>query len=149
MLELHRLVFKNSKTFAGHFRKHGEEVAVIDSIGRVIHRGAPSHNVTTLLKSLAKWYNEYKNEYPPIVLAAVVHNQFENIHPFKDGNGRVGRLLLVNILLKHKLPPVNIEFKNRTSYYNALQEYELNGNIKPTIDLLIKEYKKLKKLFGM
>jgi Fic family protein len=66
-----------------------------------------------------------------------------------DGNGRIGRLLLVNVLLKHKLPPVNIELKNRAQYYNALQAYELHGDIRPTIELILKEYKKLKKLLGM
>ena len=149
ILDLHRLVFNNSKAFAGHFRKSDEEVAVMDSSGKIIHHGAPSRNVNALLKSLIRWYNEYRNEYPPIVLAAVVHNQFENIHPFRDGNGRVGRLLLVNILLKHGLPPVNIELKNRMVYYDSLQEYEINGNIRPTIELIIKEYKKLRKLFDM
>jgi Fic family protein len=149
MLDLHGIVFKNSKEFAGHFRKAGEEVAVMNSSREIIHRGAPSHNITLLLKNLIKWYNDYKGEYPPLVLAAVVHNQFENIHPFRDGNGRVGRLLLVNILLKHKLPPVNIELKNRAQYYNALQAYELDGDLRPTIELILKEYKKLKKLLGM
>jgi Fic family protein len=149
MLDLHRIVFKNSKGFAGHLRKAGEEVAVISSSREIIHRGAPSHSITLLLKNLVKWYGEYKDEYPPLVLAAVVHNQFENIHPFRDGNGRVGRLLLVNILLKHKLPPVNIELKNRTQYYNALQEYELHGNIRPTIQLILKEYRRFKKSLSM
>lgn len=146
ILELHRLVFRNSKVFAGHSRKAGEEVAVMDSSGGIIHRGAPSRNINILLKSLIKWYDEYRDEYPPIVLAAVVHNQFESIHPFRDGNGRVGRLLLVNILLKHNLPPVNIELKNRMAYYLSLQEYESTGNIKPTIDLILKEYKRLRKI---
>jgi hypothetical protein len=44
-----------------------------------------------------------QKECQPIVLAAVVHNQFEVIHPFQDGNGGVGRLLLNNILLRHNL----------------------------------------------
>ncbi len=57
-------------------------------------------------------------------LAAVVHNQFEMIHPFQDGNGRVGRILLNNILLKNGLPPLNIELRNRREYYSALQAHE-------------------------
>jgi Fic family protein len=141
--DLHMVVFKNSKPFAGKFRKIGEEVAVIDAYGKVIHRGAPSTKVMSLLKELIKWYKNNKSKYPPLVLAAVVHNQFENIHPFRDGNGRVGRLLLINILLKHKLPPVNIELKNRMEYYAALQNYENNGDIRPTLELILKEYKKL------
>jgi Fic family protein len=142
--ELHRITFKNSKSFAGKFRKLGEEVAVVDAHGNVVHRGAFSGEVPSLLKELVTWYRDNKKGYPPLVLAAVVHNQFENIHPFRDGNGRVGRLLLINILLKHKLSPVNIELKNRSKYYAALQSYEKDGNIRPTIELLLKEYKRLK-----
>ena len=83
-----------------------------------------------------------------MVLGAVVHNQFENIHPFADGNGRVGRILLNNILIKHRLPPVNINFKNRLEYYLTLQEYDQNKDVKPTIELYLKEYKFLKKQLG-
>jgi len=147
--ELHRIVFKNSKSFAGNLRKLGEEVVVIDSNRNIVHRGAPSSSILSLLSELVIWYKTNKQKYPPLVLAAVVHNQFENIHPFRDGNGRVGRLLLINILLKHKLPPVNIELENRIEYYNALQRYELDGDIRPTIVLLLKEYRRLKKNLNM
>lgn len=143
---LHKIVFKNSKDFAGKFRPVGVEVAVVDAAGKTVHQGAPSAHVIGLLEELVKWYHKNKNKYTPIVLAAVVHNQFENIHPFQDGNGRVGRLLLNNILIKHKLPPVNIELKNRTKYYNALQEYENKENLRPTIELILKEYHALKKI---
>ena len=143
ILELHKIVFKNSKHFAGQFRKVGEEVVVRTASGIVVHEGAPQSRVIGLLKELIAWYEKYKNNYPGIVLAAVVHNQFENIHPFRDGNGRVGRLLLNNILLKNKLPPINIDFKNRQEYYKSLQYYERGHDLKPTIALLIKEYKAL------
>lgn len=143
--KLHEIVFKNSKPFAGDFRPKGVEVSVVDGVGRVVHRGAPSEFVVPLLSELAGWYGKNWRKYPPLVLSAVVHNQFENIHPFEDGNGRVGRLLLNNTLIKHGLPPVNIDLRNRAEYYNALQEYENNGNIRPTIELIIKEYKSMKK----
>lgn len=142
---LHWLCFKNSKSFAGQFRRKGIEVGVYDRLGNVVHRGALSTKVLPLLKDLIKWYEKSKNRYPPLLLAAIIHNQFENIHPFEDGNGRVGRLLLVNILIKHGLPPVNIELELREEYYNALQAYERRNNIKPTLELLLKEYRKLKK----
>jgi Fic family protein len=144
--ELHRIVFKNSKAFAGEFRKKGVEVVVADVYGNIIHRGAPSGKVQKMLKELISWYNHNKTECPAIVLAAVVHNQFEIIHPFQDGNGRVGRLLLNNILLKHNFPPLNIELKNRAQYYAALQAYEKAHNIRPTLDLMLKEYRALKKM---
>jgi Fic family protein len=143
--ELHRLVFSNSKPFAGQFRRKGVEVVVTDGSGQIVHRGAPAICVKRLLKELEKWYEKNKRRYPPLVLAAVAHNQFENIHPFKDGNGRVGRLLLNNILLKHGLPPVNIELRNRQEYYAALQAYENRHDLRPTMELLLKEYRAFKR----
>lgn len=145
---LHKICFKNSKDFAGSLRKKGQEVAVVDGMGRIIHKGAPSTLVEKLLKDLILWYNKNSKKYPPIVLAVVVHNQFETIHPFADGNGRVGRLLLNNVLLKHNMPPVNIELRNRKEYYAALREYQEHGNIRPMIDLILKEYRYLKKLLS-
>ncbi len=142
--EIHRIVFKNSKPFAGEFRRKGTEVVVADAYGNVIHRGTPSEKVSKLLKELTSWYSDNRAQYPPLVLAAVVHNQFEMIHPFQDGNGRVGRILLNNILLKHGLPPLNIELRNRKEYYAALQAYESTHNLRPTLELMLKEYRALK-----
>ncbi len=144
ILELHKLVFKNSKHFAGQFRKHGEEVVVMGG-GKIVHQGAPQSRIVGLLKELIEWYEKNKKKYPGIVLASVVHNQFENIHPFRDGNGRVGRLLLNNILIKNRLPPVNIDLKNRQEYYRALQSYDKEHNLRPMIELIFKEYKAFKK----
>ena len=141
---LHFIVFRNSLPFAGKFRARGEEVAVVAGDGTVMHRGAPSGRVVPLLRTLVDWYNRNRKRYPPLVLAAVVHNQFENIHPFRDGNGRVGRLLLNNILLRHGLPPVNIELKRRSVYYRALQEYEHAGNLRPMLELILLEYRRRK-----
>ena len=144
--ELHQIVFKNSKPFAGRFREKGVEVAIADAFGNVVHRGTPSAQVERQLKELIRWYNRNKKKYPPLILAAVVHNQFENIHPFQDGNGRVGRLLLNNILMKHDLPPLNVELRNRSQYYAALQAYEQDHNMRPTLELMLKEHRALKKM---
>jgi len=143
--KIHKIVFKNSKPFAGKIRTKGEEVVVIDNRGNVVHEGAPQPRINHLLKELMQWYNTNKTKYPSLILGAVIHNQFENIHPFKDGNGRVGRIVLNNILLKHGLPPINIDFKNRAEYYASLRAYELNKDLKPTIKLYMKEYKNIKK----
>ncbi|MFH0860756.1 MAG: Fic family protein [Candidatus Altiarchaeota archaeon] len=144
MRGLHKMVFKNSKGFAGRLRSHGVEVVVKTRYGEVLHRGAPQKQVLSLLKELVEWYAENKKHYHPIVLAAVVHNQFENIHPFEDGNGRVGRLLMNNILLKHGLPPANIELKSSMEYYSTLQVYEKEGNLRPSIELMLKSYDRLR-----
>jgi Fic family protein len=143
--DLHRIIFENSKTFAGKFRQRGVEVGIRDGLGNIIHLGAPASRVISLLTELVKWYKKNRKKLPAIVTAIVVHNQFEYIHPFEDGNGRVGRLLLNNILLKHKLPPVSISMKNRLRYYQTLREFQKTGNIKPSIELILKEYKILRK----
>lgn len=146
--EIHNIIFENSKSFAGKFRKKGVEVGIRDGLGNIIHLGAPAVRVVPLLNELVKWYNKNRKKLPPIVLAAVVHNQFEYVHPFEDGNGRVGRLLMNNILLKHNLPPVNISMKNRKVYYSTLSDFQHTGNIKPSIELILKEYKLLRKKLG-
>ncbi|MEK6967797.1 MAG: Fic family protein [Nanoarchaeota archaeon] len=146
--KIHYIVFRNSKPFAGELRKKGEEVVVMGSDGIIVHEGAPQPRVAYLLKELERWYALNKKRYPGLILAAVVHNQFENIHPFRDGNGRVGRLILNNILIKHKLPPINIGFNNRMEYYDTLQAYEENHDLRPTFNLFMKEYKALKKALG-
>jgi len=146
--EIHKTIFENSKSFAGKFRKRGVEVGIRDGLGNLIHLGAPATRVLPLLTELVKWYNKNRNKIPAIVLAVVVHNQFEYIHPFEDGNGRVGRLLLDNILIKHKMPPVNISMKNRKEYYETLRDFQKTGNIKPSVELVLKEYRILKKKLG-
>lgn len=145
MLDLHRIIFNNSKSFAGEFRKRGTEVGIKDWMGNIVHLGAPSGRVTALLAELVKWYKLNKNKLPPIVLAAVVHNQFVYVHPFEDGNGRVGRLLMNNILIKHKMPPVNIQMENRKEYYEVIRLFQRDGDLRPTIELMLKEFKRMEK----
>jgi len=139
--DLHKIIFQNSKGFAGEFRKRGTEVGIRDGFGNIVHLGAPSARVVGLLSELIEWYQKNKKKYPAVVLAAVIHDQFEYIHPFEDGNGRVGRLLMNNILIKHKMPPVNITLTRRKEYYETLRLFQRTGDIKPTIELIIKEYK--------
>jgi len=95
-----------------------------------------------LLDELCKWYVKHKKKYPALLLAVVMHNQFEQIHPFQDGNGRVGRLLLNYVLLQHKYPPINIRLKDRGKYYKCLQEYDHKNDVKSTLKFLISQYKK-------
>lgn len=138
--KLHEICFKGSKSFAGQLRS--VEVAVVDSKGEVMHRGVPSSQLHLALKDMVSWYGENKKKFKPLVLAAIIHNQFEYIHPFQDGNGRVGRLLLNVVLLKNKYPPINITLEDRSEYYWTLQEYQKNQNLKPTVEFLVKQYKK-------
>jgi Fic family protein len=136
--KLHTICFIGTKPFAGTFRD--VEVVIKDRFANVIHQGAPADEVEKLLQKLVNWYNDHKDIYPPLYLAAMVHNEFEHIHPFQDGNGRVGRLLLNYVLLSFNYPPINIKLENRQDYYEILRKYD-NNDIISTMKFLIEIYR--------
>ncbi len=140
MQKLHKTCFEGSKSFAGQIRN--VEVVVRNSKGGILHQGMPVSQLHLALKDMIIWYNKNKSKFKPLVLAAIIHNQFEYIHPFQDGNGRVGRLLLNFILLKKKYPPISITLEDRAEYYATLQEYQKNQNLKPAVEFLVKQYRK-------
>lgn len=76
--------------------------------------------VKTDMDILLKWYNENKDKLHPFVLAVIFHHKFEKIHPFFDGNGRAGRMLMNYILIGAGHPPIIIYKKNRNEYLDAL-----------------------------
>ena len=87
------------------------------------------------LEDLVSWYKSNKSLHP-VILAAHVHSEFEQIHPFRDGNGRTGRLLLNFILMKNDFPPINILNERKRAYYSALKSWD-NGDKRPFIELVI------------
>lgn len=115
LLEWHENIFRETKTdLAGRFRDYSVRV------GSYI---APDwHNIEKLLKKLIAFANE--SNVNSVELAARAHYMFEKIHPFGDGNGRIGRLLTNLILWKNNYPMLIIEYKRRKSYYKALQRTE-------------------------
>ena len=62
-----------------------------------------------------------------IIGGAYLHAKFENIHPFVDGNGRTGRLILNLSLMKNGYPPVNVKFADRRRYYDAFESWPGDG----------------------
>lgn len=68
--------------------------------------------------------------------AAYAHCKFENIHPFADGNGRVGRILMNYFLMIHGYPPVVFYNETKDVYYNALGYYDKTGEVLPFVDYM-------------
>lgn len=72
--------------------------------------------------------------------AAVFHLRFETIHPFVDGNGRVGRLILNMELMKAGLPPINVKFTDRLRYYDCFTHYRKSAGDASKLTALLLEY---------
>lgn len=116
---------------------------------QVLIRGAnfvppPPKKVENEFKNLMRWYGSNKKKYNPVVVAAYFHFVFESIHPFRDGNGRAGRLLMNFILNKNGFPMIDIKNTNRMEYYKSLQEAQENTNLKPLVDLIVNYLKESK-----
>ena len=85
------------------------------------------------MSDLEKYINE-SDKYDPLIQAALIHYQFETIHPFLDGNGRIGRLLILLYLMEKKLlskPVIYVSYflkMNQIEYYDRISEVRRNGN---------------------
>ena len=97
----------------------------------------PPSQVPKEMKELLTWYSKNKKKLHPVVLATYLHIGFETIHPFVDGNGSVGRLLMNFILHRNDYPMVNILYKRRFDYYDALKTGQIEGDLRPFLELLI------------
>lgn len=84
----------------------------------------PPEKVEKEIKELISWYESNKNKVHPIRLAAEFHAKFEKIHPFEDGNGRTGRVLLNVILLENNYPPLIIRKTSRVAYFSSLEAFD-------------------------
>ena len=88
---------------------------------------------------LVDWYEKNSDKLHPFVLASIFHMQFELIHPFGDGNGRVGRLLMNMILQQNHFMPVTILEKTKQNYYRALENRSIHQFLLHTLTAFIEE----------
>lgn len=132
LLDWHRGVFSETKPdIAGRLRDYSVRVGM--------YRAPDWQDVPQLMKKFLGWYRRQEKLPPPVELAARAHYKFEKIHPFGDGNGRIGRLLIAYILCNARYPLLIIQQKKRQRYYHALQKTEHDFVL-----YFVKEYLKIK-----
>lgn len=133
IIKLHRILVENTDIAAG-YKKLPNYL-----IGRKVETTNPE-NVEREMKGLIDWY--HRNEHiHPLQRAAIFHGKFEKIHPFEDGNGRVGRLIINIMLLNNRYPPLIIRKSQRLSYFSCLEAFD-NGYEDKLNRFLIEKYKK-------
>ena len=99
------------------------------------------------MSDLERYMNE-NVEYDPLIRAALIHYQFETIHPFLDGNGRIGRLLILLYLMEQKVlskPVIYISYflkKNQVEYYDRISEVRRSGNFEQWIKFFLEAVSK-------
>jgi Fic family protein len=134
--EAHRRLLKEGRGSAqdpGKFRRTQNWVGGTRP-GNASYVPPPPHEVLPALSNLEKYIHDEYGPAPALVKAALAHAQFETIHPFLDGNGRIGRLLISLVLLADGALPhpffyISLYFKqNRTDYYEALQRIRTHGD---------------------
>lgn len=113
IIETHKKLLKNIDKRIGFRTK---DIRVFKSHFKT----SPGIYVQPDINLLLKWYKENKQKLHPFVLSTIFHHKFEKIHPFYDGNGRTGRMLLNYILIKYNYPFAMIYKKNRDDYLDSL-----------------------------
>jgi Fic family protein len=124
ILILHKMLTSNIRDdIAGRFRKPDEWVKVGNHI-------AP--NPVEVVERLQKVLTEYKAHSDESIARRIAkfHLGFEYVHPFVDGNGRIGRVLNNYLLMRDGYVSINIKFIDRQMYYNAFREFQKNGSTK-------------------
>lgn len=117
VLETHALVVqKIEKEFAGRYRNAGVRIAGANFVP------PNALKVDEYMEELLSWVQADENSLDTIVKASIFHHRFVWIHPFFDGNGRIGRLLFNLILMQAGYPPAIILKNDRKKYYDALQK---------------------------
>lgn len=119
--EIHSLVLMNDAANRGVYRS--VPVAILGAA----HTPPQPYLVPVQMEALLLDYEDMKRARHIVEAIAEFHLRFEGIHPFIDGNGRTGRLILNLELIKAGLLPVNIKFADRRKYYDCFDNYHTNG----------------------
>ena len=138
LLKAHSVMERGLLNEAGEFRSR--PVGVADSEGNILHFGTLPQYVPKLVQELLEWTE--KSEIHLSIKSCVFHYEFELIHPFADGNGRMGRLWHTLLLSKWNpifawLPIESIIHDNQSEYYNAINVSNNNGNSTVFIEFML------------
>ena len=144
--DLHKIVVKDTlkeelKTQIGCFRNLQVYIRGTDWLP------PKPEDVPKEIKSLLFWYSKNKEKLHPLIVSAYFHAGFETVHPFVDGNGRTGRLLMNFILHKNNFPMINIPNSIKHKYYEALESAQIRGNLKLLVKLLFEILRSSKGIF--
>lgn len=115
----------------GEYKQH-------DYVTGINEIGAAPEDVQEEMSELIDEITDIPDE-KALIAAAYFHAKFENIHPFADGNGRTGRLLMNYFLILHKHPPVIIHEEDRKDYYAALEAWDNRQSLEELISFLQKQ----------
>jgi Fic family protein len=139
LFDWHRLIMSNEYRISdiGKYRTHEEPMQIVSGRldkKKVYFEAPPSKGLKHEMTKFIKWYNDSIKSESILLRAAIVHLYFEIIHPFEDGNGRIGRALvekaLSQNLKKSSLIPVSqVITKRKKEYYKALAECNNSLNI--------------------
>ena len=139
---LHAIVLKGiDDENAGRYRTEN----VI--ISGATHIPPESIIVPELMEKLIYRYDDWKEQYNPIVVAALLHAEFVKINTFIDGNGRTARLLMNFEVMKNGYPPIIIKTEERHKYYDALDEGALIGNYTEFVKMITKQAEEMMELY--
>ena len=136
-LEAHKTLTTDLIDESGKFRKGN---VGIYSGKDVIHMGANPQFVPTLINELFEWAK--KSELNPLIKSSIIHYEIEIIHPFSDGNGRMGRIWQSLILFNYNnffeyLPIETMIFKHQQEYYNAITVSNEDNNSTVFIEFML------------
>ena len=123
ILRLHGILMNGIKSDAGFYRKHAVRIA-----GAYV----PTTNYLKVPELMRRVVKDISRSHKDIIAhIANIHSRFEQIHPFSDGNGRIGRLVIQAMLLSNNLPPAVIKRKKKQPYNSCLRKSQLKKDFMP------------------
>ncbi|ABW19461.1 Fic family protein [Alkaliphilus oremlandii] len=132
--DIHTLVLMDKPQQRGMYRR------IPVTILGAVHEPPQPYLVPVLMEQLLREYKEEMKDKHIIEKVALFHLKFEGVHPFIDGNGRTGRLILNLELMKEGYPPINIKFQDRKKYYDCFSDYHLKNGDPSMLTTMVANY---------